>query len=372
MGCCVYLFKYYRPDFFFDKAIRYNEFYFSSTEQLNDPNDLKTSYYFEDDVSHWQKVLERETVLGVRDLKVFLDLDGNHLAKQLCRIFLGASIDGSIEDLQLMFKRYDSDVASALSLHINKKDLIDKGLLEDSDESMSQLISLCSNGIRERILKGLRVGVYSVSFSTNALEPMMWAHYAAGFKGCVVIYNAPNNIIPLKRNIYSDEYIDFPVDSVEYRNHEKHIPILKSVLKDDLAIRETLLVKNTFWQYELEKRVFLTKKYITQSLGGLNFALSNDNSDRIFHHDPSLIAGIIFGPSFNRHKKESLEFLLRDNRRHKPCSQFYLFDTKLTSAGTIKIVRGKEVESSFKTGNSGEISIKKLPDVLNRFGITKT
>lgn len=67
----MYLFKYYRPDFFFDKAIRYNELYFSSTEQLNDPNDLKTSYFFEDRVDLWQRLLESEVSLGVKNLKDF-------------------------------------------------------------------------------------------------------------------------------------------------------------------------------------------------------------------------------------------------------------------------------------------------------------
>ncbi|MBF8442339.1 DUF2971 domain-containing protein [Serratia ureilytica] len=368
----MYLFKYYRPDFFFDKAIRYNELYFSSTEQLNDPNDLKTSYFFEDRVDLWQRLLESEVSLGVKNLKDFLDLDGDRLAKKLCQIFLGSSIDGSIEELQSLFTKYNSKVATAISLHIKKSDLIDHGLFEDSEESISRLVSLCSNEIRERVLKGLRVGVYSVSFSINALEPMMWAHYSAGFKGCVVIYHAPKNIIPLKRNIYSDEYINYPIDSVEYRNHEKHIPILQSVLTDDLAIRKTLLVKNKFWNYEKEKRIFLTKRYLTQSLGRFNFALSNDNSDRIYHHAPSLISGVIFGPNFDKQKKESIELLLRDNRRHTPCDPFYLFDTELTSSGNIKIVRCKEVESSFNTGNTGEISIKETQEVLIKFGIINT
>ncbi|MFA1646200.1 MAG: DUF2971 domain-containing protein, partial [Enterobacteriaceae bacterium] len=78
----MYLFKYYRPDFFFDKAIRYNELYFSSIEQLNDPNDLKTSYFFEDRVDLWQSLLESEVSLGVKNLKDFLDLDGDRLAKK--------------------------------------------------------------------------------------------------------------------------------------------------------------------------------------------------------------------------------------------------------------------------------------------------
>ena len=96
----MFLFKYYRPDFFFEKAIRYNELYFSSTDQLNDPNDLKTSYFFEDNASLWQKLLESEVFLGVRELKHILDLDDQRLAKELCRIFLGTPVDGSIEQLQ--------------------------------------------------------------------------------------------------------------------------------------------------------------------------------------------------------------------------------------------------------------------------------
>lgn len=122
MRCCVYLFKYYRPDFFSDKAIRYNELYFSSAEQLNDPNDLKTSCLFEGDDELWQRVLESEMFFGVKNLKYFLDLHDCRLAKQLCWIFQGASINGSIEEFQRSFTKYNSEVATALRLHIKKSD----------------------------------------------------------------------------------------------------------------------------------------------------------------------------------------------------------------------------------------------------------
>lgn len=361
----MFLFKYYRPDFFFDKAIRYNELYFSSTEQLNDPNDLKTSYFFEDSVPLWQSLLESELSSGAKVLSDFLELSDHALAKELCRIFLGTPIDGSIEHLVSIFNKYDSDITSALIKCVKNINMLSDDLFSYTSRSIPGVLTLCKNGIRDRILRGLRVGVYSISFSTNALEPMMWAHYASGFKGCVVIYNAPDNVISLKRNIYSSEYIDYPIDSVKYQNQEKHIPILKSVLSDDVAIRETLLVKNTFWSYEAEKRIFLTKRYITQDFGKLNILLSSDPSERIFHHDPSTIVGVVFGPKFDKKKMESIEFLLRDNRRHNPCEPFYLFETELTSKGTIKIVRGKQVESSFNTGDTGEISIKELPALLN-------
>lgn len=368
----MFLFKYYRPDLFFEKAIRYNELYFSSTDQLNDPNDLKTSYFFEDNASLWQKLLESEVFLGVRELKHILDLDDQRLAKELCRIFLGTPVDGSIEQLQDVFNKYDSEITSALIKCVKNTSVIDRALFESVGNSLPGLISLCKNGIKDRVLKGLRVGVYSVSFSSNALEPMMWAHYTAGFKGCVVIYHAPNNIIRLKRNVYSNEYINYPIDNVQYQNQEKHIPILKSVLSDDLAIRETLLVKNTFWSYEAEKRIFLTRRYISQSFPQLYTSFSDDVSERIFHHDSSTIAGVVFGPRFNKRKMEAIEFLLRDNRRHFECEPFYLFDTELTSKGTIKIVRGKRVESSFYSGDTGEVSTDELQALLKKFEITET
>ncbi|TDX12031.1 DUF2971 family protein [Buttiauxella sp. BIGb0552] len=366
----MYLFKYYRPDFFFDKAIRYNELYFSSHEQLNDPNDLKTSYFFEDEIHMWQRLLESEFIAGVRELQDVLDLTDRSLAKELCRIFHGTPMDGSIEQLECTFLKYDDAIVASLGRHLKSSESIKSTPFKDSSESRSELILLCKNGIRDRVLKGIRAGVYSVSFSTRALEPMMWAHYAAGFKGCVVIYNALNNEINLTRNIYSKEYFPFIVDNVEYEDCEKHIPILQSALGDDKSIRNILLVKNKFWKYEAEKRIFHTRTYIATKVWKLSFLLSKDHSDRIFHHDPSLIAGIIFGPGFSGEKKESIEFLLRDNRRHSPCEPFYLFDTELTSKGAIQIVRGKEVESSFQTGNTGEISRKELAAVLSKLGIT--
>lgn len=364
----MFLFKYYRPDFFFDKAIRYNELYFSSTEQLNDPNDLKTSYFFEDNIPFWQALLESESSSGIKQLNVLLDLKDQNLAKELCILFLGTSIDGTIEGLEFIFNRYDQEITTILINYIRNISTIEMDLPADENKSIPMLLSLCKNGIKERILKGLRVGVYSVSFSTEALQPMMWAHYAGGFKGCVVIYNAPNNTIPLKRNIYSKDYYNFQVDSVIYQDHEKHIPILKSALSNDNAIRETLLVKNTFWHYESEKRIFLTKRYISHGFSKFNLVTS-DISERIYHHDPSTIAGVIFGPNFNIEKMDSIELLLRDNRRHIPCAPFYLFETELMSNGTIKVVNGKQVESSFQSGETGAISHKELPKLLSKLKI---
>lgn len=110
----MFLFKYYRPDFFFDKAIRYNELYFSSTEQLNDPNDLKTSYFFEDNIPFWQALLESESSSGIKQLNVLLDLKDQNLAKELCILFLGTSIDGTIEGLEFIFNRYDQEITTIL------------------------------------------------------------------------------------------------------------------------------------------------------------------------------------------------------------------------------------------------------------------
>jgi hypothetical protein len=49
----MYFYKYYRPNVYFEKAIRYNELYFCENNELNDPHDLKANYYFEDSVDRW-------------------------------------------------------------------------------------------------------------------------------------------------------------------------------------------------------------------------------------------------------------------------------------------------------------------------------
>jgi len=65
------IFKYYRPNIYFEKAIRYNEIYFSANHELNDPNDLKATYYFEDNPALWKKLLALDTSksLGYLQLK---------------------------------------------------------------------------------------------------------------------------------------------------------------------------------------------------------------------------------------------------------------------------------------------------------------
>lgn len=85
----MYLFKYYRPDFFFEKAIRYNELYFSAPAQLNDPNDLNIDYRFDNKLKLWDILLRSPCDKSYKNLSHILDLSNLKIHKGLNRIFRG-------------------------------------------------------------------------------------------------------------------------------------------------------------------------------------------------------------------------------------------------------------------------------------------
>ncbi|MCS3902665.1 hypothetical protein J2T55_000669 [Methylohalomonas lacus] len=93
-----------------------------------------------------------------------------------------------------------------------------------------------------------RVGV--VSLSKNALNILMWSHYADFHRGFVLEFRIP--IKGLKKDVLltNERLLPFPVI---YQHERPHIDV-GSELPDDL-INKVVLTKSTDWKYEEEERV---------------------------------------------------------------------------------------------------------------------
>ncbi len=78
------------------------------------------------------------------------------------------------------------------------------------------------------------------SLSTEKDSPLMWAHYAAGNRGCVIGVELPSGTKakPVKYEGPSDIKIDTQMESAE-------------------RARRVLTYKNDFWEYESEVRTFV-------------------------------------------------------------------------------------------------------------------
>lgn len=371
----MYLFKYYRPDFFFDKAIRYNELYFSAGAQLNDPNDLSIEYRFDNNLMFWNVLLRSPCEYSFKDLTQLLDLSDSKIHKALNKVFKGKRIKGNLESLDALFEMQTNEIFEILYNNLSF-DSIDKTIYENQSDPKDFLARKCETGIKERLYKKITPAVFSVSFSSKALERMMWAHYAAGFSGCVVIYKAQkissgnDNHIEMKLtdSLFSNNFFSFPVKPIKYSNQSKEV----SILDPRSNIVDLVLTKNRFWRYESEYRIFVPEGNI-----GINGERNikgtvNRNSGHVFHHENNAVQGIIFGPRMSRLKKEEIWQIIKSNMMNTNAKSFYFFDAVLSSSGKIDILNGQIAQKNqgydlYKT----TLTQVELLSVLNMLGISK-
>ncbi|WP_422431927.1 MULTISPECIES: DUF2971 domain-containing protein [Gammaproteobacteria] len=333
------LFKYFRSGIYLEKALRYNELYFSANHELNDPNDLVSFYEFEDDESLWHRLLGLPKISENWEIRN-LYCSEKDFVPALNSFFKGRRISSDFFSLQEFFKEIKFELDIFLTPFLNSR------FIKDSKEGETLAFRLESFklGLKELLARSVNMKFFSVSFSKDALNPMMWAHYADGFKGCAIIYKAESDIIKLSENIYSGHYKSISVLDVDYDDGDKSIPLLRCADAADkyTLIQDKLLIKNKFWHYENEKRAFIVseqKPAFVASMPKENYKV--DPREKIYHHLPNEILGVIFGPNFDTAKKDKIEHILRTNRYYSKSGDFLIFETKLSSSGDITVREGR-------------------------------
>lgn len=335
-------FKYYRINSYFEKAIRYDELYFSENKELNDPNDLKAYYFFEDDIGLWKGLLDLPPQHQMWDISCFLNLSDQTLPSSLNDLFKGIKFD-SLEGS--LFEEIDKVKKELLEIFkSNLKDKIEstKGLEIYAKCSPEKKAELCLQFLSALLARAVKFSLYSVSFSASALDPMMWAHYADGFKGCVVIYRShKGKYLHLASNIRDRNYKEYEYVKVNYIDTDKMIPILTCAISGSAKVQQAFLQKNSFWKYESEYRLLSMIETNPTQHTTTRGRLQNPRA-RILHHHTNDILGVIFGPRCNKESINRVDMTLMDNRRHCGNEPFYLFETELTQDGHVIICGAKK------------------------------
>lgn len=339
----MFVFKYYRPNIYFEKAIRYNEFYFSENQELNDPNDLRGVYYFEDSPALWRKLLSLEASSEMWDISRYISLDNEQMINGLNDLFKGVEVDSLVGSVRNKILSKKNEISKLI-----ETEFIDASNSNDSCSLKTKegWIEICIFIIIELVSRAISLNLYSVSFSKSALEPMMWAHYADGFKGCVVMYNILDEpTVKLRQHLMSDRTSDYLLKEVEYIDTAKKIPILECAVKDNKKITEAFLQKNSFWSYEQELRMFTGEELKTTLMTITDKQIRNPRQ-RVLHHDTNLIAGIIFGPRVTEDYQRFIEMTIANNREHEGKKPFYSFNTMIDSLGQLEISVASEIINS--------------------------
>ncbi|WP_434120387.1 DUF2971 domain-containing protein [Pseudomonas fortuita] len=362
----MHVFKYYRPNHYFDKAIRYNELYFAANHELNDPNDLKAIYYFEDSPELWSRLLKLSEENSFWSLSETINTDCQILAGSLNDIFKGievSSID-SFDSLKGVLDLCSGQIIDAFESALFKR--------ENELNSPAVRADLCKLIMTELLSRAINHEFYSVSFSKDALNSMMWAHYAEGFKGCVVIYASENRGFSLSHNPFSENVAEYNLAPVDYVDSDKRIPILESVTSGKGKAVSTFLQKNSFWKYEDELRSFTFKAINTKYMAMASHKaqkLKTTDRKRILYHDASLIAGVIFGPRVKAEYQREVEFVLHDNRYYRGKESFFSLNTVLTDSGNIEISKASKVTCAGEIPGFTPFEGEKLKELLHHLNI---
>ena len=143
------------------KELIYNEIYFGSPEECNDPFDSKTFYEFPHDAERWRRLLDQS--LHIQD-KEFKDR-------------LLSDLVSHILELPVM----------TLERLMNESFL---NLLPLNIKMQPQTLINMENAIRKMIKNYIPAKRFFACFSKTCTESLMWSHYASSHKGYCLIFRS--------------------------------------------------------------------------------------------------------------------------------------------------------------------------------------
>lgn len=322
------------------KELIYDEMYFASEAECNDPYEGKIFARFEKDEGRWNRLINcaLSTFPGISAFK--------YIEQKISKYFFDKSplyIDDVLnEPLEEFLKIADNDIER----------IVYKNLL---------------NQIKEYVTLYIPPEKYFVSFSKNCNNTLMWAHYASNHCGhCLIFrvsdqkiyqspmwkrkslnYTTPRSFSPkmsfgiddsftLRDITYIDEpeYVDaflcFP--AAVYGNTVAE----KEVKKFREKFNNTYFQKHIAWKYEEETRILLSSGI--SWLAGQK--LSATSHQRLFHYDSTQLVGIVLGAKMPTQQKSRIEEIVEEKVERwytgqmcdKTISNFVIFEERLSTS----------------------------------------
>jgi len=334
----------------------YDEIYFASTMECNDPFDGKTFLSFEADRNRWRRLLELAwSNFNHEDRPKWEDQLSVYLAGIAPLTFDAA--------LKLNYAE------AILSLQ-SPPDLITAFVL-------GQQVTHFLNLYKPR-------DTYFVSFSHEGNDPLMWSHYASMHRGHCLIFKAIDGHLyqcprrkknSIRRNTeaglaQSMSYSipdSFSFQDVFYRSEAtpddafsyfpQHVfgRKLEEPERIELVTRQSqqCLVKHECWSYEQESRLTLSTPHAW--LFGDNVDYSPQ--ERLFYYQPNQLVGIILGARMDVQQKmrfreiiqAHMDRIARDPGDNTAVFNFVLFQAVLPDNRREVVIEPEEIFTLTKT-----------------------
>lgn len=322
------------------KELMYDEIFFASSNESNDPYEGKMFFEFEPDRDRWKRLIESAWVnCTFRNKNIVLEEYVNYLVKYS----------------PLTFDEFRE---------LGFKEIFDANNNDYSNYQDERLIKI----LKQYVETYMPPERYFVSFSRKADEYLMWSHYASNHKGyCLVfqtrgkcIYQSPDNqrtSIGRKTPNSFSPHVSTHID-VKFKMHDIIYTGVQSKdtafmcftpyifgrdvqdEKERIAMCEKkqlpYLEKSRFWDYEAESRILLDAP-ISWLCGG---RYEYTKYERLFHYDSTQLVGIILGAKMEESDKERIRSIIKykvskwydsNTKDSKRCiSNFVLFQAVLS------------------------------------------
>ncbi len=344
------------------KELIYDELYFASREECNDPYEGKIFAILNNNEEYWNNLI------------------------------------------RLALKFYDADAVNYLieriiKFYVSKSPMYLDELLRTP---ANEIVNLGNGGIERTILKNMHNSIrqyvslyipaeqYFASFSKRKDNYLLWSHYANNHNGFCLIFRPINNVIQQNPNwvkkhlalvstqgtTYMNLAIEdsFQIKDVEYVASPKCLDAFMcfpaSVVGDKYGPSEIedfqkeyskiYFKKHKVWDYEEEARIVLSNGYPWMTGETMTFT----PQQRLFHYDATQLVGIVLGTKMSQTQHNRIKEIVAEKveRWYLPTtgkriiSNFVLFEETLSETNREVIIEPKEIY----TGTS--VVTKKQPN----------
>lgn len=324
----MHIYRYRSAGLLSQKGLLYDEMYFASKGELNDPIEMQSNFTFSNESGDiWTRLLNQ--LWGKSG-------HATHVAR-----YLSSVGPVTYETLLNNFKNHKKSIFALVTeeTQMSANDFEHLSLLLDHFYTFLLLYKPSSG--------------YSVSFSKTSTEMLMWSHYSSNHTGYCLVFRPLNGFLnqcPLRfkdslrvsKGHSSLISKAIKVKDINYGNSIKGIDAFRLFptvytgynfdseadrLKHHSDAAAQLLTKNKCWSYEQECRLLLP-----QPSNWISGQSSYTPHQRLFHYDFRQVVGIIFGARMPLQQKEDIREIINSklSRRYSNIGtnseKDYIFD----------------------------------------------
>ena len=322
------------------KELLYNELYFCSAKESNDPFEGQSFFEFPADKEKWEKLL----LFIKKKSKLFKDININATTKNIIKLC-------PIAFSELFSNKIKSKLISCIVTEVKSRYVVKRTYALELIEYMEKFYPEY---------------MYFVSFSKTNNEPLLWSHYAGKHEGFCLIFKSINGILSqdqtkLKKQInrktnkgfasLMSQAIQksFPFKDINYVNEvellDAFLRFPESVAGGKITKEQEIklakeydkhyIQKHKTWNYENESRLIFNSA--EPWAFGEQIILSP--LERLIHYEPTQLVGIIYGSRMKDEFKSRIREIIKQRidqiaigvEYSRVMFDFVIFESKLSN-----------------------------------------